>query len=35
MRKALRQSVPFRPALLIGALAGALVAGVALRAAHS
>ena len=35
MGKALRQSVPFMGALLIGALAGALVAGVALLAAHS
>jgi hypothetical protein len=35
MRKALRQSVPFILALLIGTLAGAVVAGLALFAAHS
>jgi hypothetical protein len=35
MRRALRKSVPFAWALLIGTLAGALVAGVALFAAHS
>jgi hypothetical protein len=35
MRRTLRKSIPFVWALLIGTLAGALVAGVALFAAHS
>jgi hypothetical protein len=35
MRRALRKSIPFVWAMLIGTLAGAVVAGVALFAAHS
>jgi hypothetical protein len=35
MRRTLRKSIPFVWALLIGTLAGAFVAGVALYAAHS
>jgi hypothetical protein len=35
MRRALRKSIPFVWALLIGTLAGAVVAGVALFAVHS
>jgi hypothetical protein len=35
MRRTLRKSMPFVWALLIGTLAGAVVAGVALFAAHS
>jgi hypothetical protein len=35
MRTVLRKSIPFVLALLLGTLAGALVAGVALYAAHS
>jgi hypothetical protein len=35
MRRILRKSVPFVWALLIGTLAGALVAGLAVYAAHS
>jgi hypothetical protein len=35
MRRVLRKSIPFVLALLLGTLAGALVAGVALYAAHS
>jgi hypothetical protein len=35
MRRILRKSIPFVFALLVGTLAGALVAGFALFAAHS
>ena len=35
MRRVLRKSIPFVLALFFGTLAGALVAGVALLAAHS
>jgi hypothetical protein len=35
MRRALRKSMPYVFALLVGTLAGALVAGVALYTAHS
>jgi hypothetical protein len=35
MRRTLRKSIPFAWALLFGALAGAIVAGVALFTAHS
>src|ERR1700730_6370939 len=35
MRRALRKSIPFVWALLIGTMAGAVVAGVAIYAAHS
>jgi len=35
MRRTLRKSVPFAWALLIGTLAGAVVAGYAIFAAHS
>jgi hypothetical protein len=35
MQQILRKSIPFMVALLIGTLAGVLVAGVAMFAAHS
>ncbi|HXX50545.1 MAG TPA: hypothetical protein VEI98_04565 [Xanthobacteraceae bacterium] len=35
MRRALRKSIPFVWALLTGSLAGAVVAGIAVIAAHS
>jgi hypothetical protein len=35
MQRALRKSIPYMWALLIGTLAGILVAGVALYAGHS
>jgi hypothetical protein len=35
VRRALRKSIPFVLALLIGTLAGVIVAGMALFAAHS
>jgi hypothetical protein len=35
VRRTLRKSIPFVLALLIGTLAGAIVAGMALFAAHS
>jgi hypothetical protein len=35
MQRFLRKSIPFAPATLLGALAGLLVAGFAVFAAHS
>jgi len=35
MRKTIRKSIPYLFALLVGTLAGILVAGIALLAAHS